>query len=87
MPHRPAKPALNRGRLQIAARRLFLLSDVVATSDVTAAGYPQKQRLMPHDYKAARRALARIAVPVGYGGRSGRPMLWRLRHSGEKLDV
>jgi hypothetical protein len=53
MPHRPAKPALNRGRLQVAVRRLFLLSDVVATSAVTAAGYPRKQQLMPHDYKAA----------------------------------
>jgi len=50
----------------------------------TGHAYPRKQRLMPHDYKAARRALARIAVPVGHGGGSGRPMLWRLRNSGEE---
>jgi hypothetical protein len=59
MPQRPPQPCLDRGKVQRATRRLFLLSDVVTTAMVTAAGYARKRRLMPHDYKAARRSLAR----------------------------
>jgi hypothetical protein len=81
IPQRLPQPGLNRGRLQVAARRLFLLSDVIATSDVTAAGYARKRRPTPRDYEAARRALARYAVPIGRGGGMGRPILWRVKSS------
>jgi hypothetical protein len=59
-------------------------SDVVSTAMVTAAGYARKRRPTPRDYEAARRALARYAVPIGRDAGQGRPMLWRLRNADEK---
>jgi len=38
-PQRPPQPGKGRGRLQIAARRAFLLADVVSTSVVADAAY------------------------------------------------
>jgi hypothetical protein len=81
MPQRLPQPGLNHGRLQTVTRRLFLLSDVVTTAMVVAAGYARKRRPTPRDYEAARRALARYADPIGRGGGRGRPILWRLRNS------
>jgi hypothetical protein len=82
--HRLPKPALNRGRIQQAARRVLLaLGGEATTRDVVEWGYCRKlmrgRRLWKADYQIARRALARIAFPVGRAGGMGRPILWKLK--------
>jgi hypothetical protein len=83
--HRPAKPALGRGRLQIAARRCFYGADVVSTSEVAQSAYVRRllmegRRLRPHYYRRIRRALESIATPIGRSPHGGRPLLWRRNH-------
>ena len=92
--HRPRKilqrlpqPGLNRGRVQRAARRLFLLSDTVSTGDLRRAAYPRRRRVSSGNYASMHAVLAGMAVRVCRGGGQGRPLLWRLRNSGEKLEV
>jgi hypothetical protein len=82
-PQRPPKPALGRGRLQIAARRGFYSNDVVTTGEIAQAAFVRRlllhgQRLRPDHYRQVRRVLAAIAIPIGRGGGRGRPMLWQL---------
>jgi hypothetical protein len=94
MPQRLPQPGLNRGRVQRAARRAaavsgFSKNPLLSTADVAALAFARKRllhgrRLEPHDYRLARRALELIADPIGRGGGQGRPLLWRLRNSGEK---
>jgi glutathione S-transferase len=72
-PHRrPAKPALGRGRVQLAARRAFVCGDTISTADAAMFAYCRKtlvhgRRLAPHDYRLLRQALALIAIPIGRG--------------------
>jgi len=87
--HRPAKSALNRGRLQKAARRVLRALDGQATTrDVVEWGYCRKvargERIAKSNYRLVRKALERVADRVGRGGGRGRPLLWRLRNSEEK---
>jgi hypothetical protein len=82
--HRPARPALNRGRVQVACRRALLaLGRAGSTSEVIAWTCARKllrgRRVGRHDYRAARRALDRIADRVGRGGGRGRPILWKVK--------
>jgi hypothetical protein len=62
---------------------------LLSTVDVAELAFARKRllhgrRLEPHDYRLARAALQLIADPVRRGSGQGRPMLWRLRNSGEK---
>jgi hypothetical protein len=87
--HRPARPAFSHGRIQKAARRVLLLLDGQATTrDVVDWGYCRKvlrrRRIEKSDYRLVRRALDRIADRIGRSTSIGRPILWRLRDSGEK---
>jgi hypothetical protein len=84
LPQRPAKPALNNGRVQRAARRAFYVGEIVSTADVVQIAFVRKlllhgRRAEPHDYLLARRALELIAVRIGRAGGRGRPVQWRLR--------
>jgi hypothetical protein len=67
---------------------LLVLGGEATTRDVVEWGYCRKlmrgRRLWKADYQIARRALERIADRVGRGTSIGRPILWRLRNSGEK---
>ena len=81
LPQRPPKPAWNRGRLQMAARRV--LGDGTTTTAIAASyGYAlklhQRRGLTPRDYEAMRRALRQVGgVPIGRAGGRGRPTIWR----------
>jgi hypothetical protein len=83
LPQRLPKPALNRGRLQRAARRLQWIGDGTTTTAIAASyGYALKlhqgRGLTPRDYEAVRRALRQAgAVPIGRAGGRGRPTIWR----------
>jgi len=84
-PQRPARPGLNRGRVQLAAQRTFVLADTISTADAAMFAYARMyllrgRRLKPHDYRHLRRVLSLIAVPVGRGSGRGRPMQWALRY-------
>jgi hypothetical protein len=86
--HRPAKPALGRGRVQKGAQRALWEHDgVCTTSQAAQYAYARKilsleRRLGKSDYRYVRRALARIADPIGRAGGSARPIIWRLRDQG-----
>jgi hypothetical protein len=80
-----ARPPINlhrNGRVKVAARRLFLLSDTISTGDLRAFAYCRRPRVGPGYYAWLRRVLRGIAVPIGRGGGRGRPTLWRLRNGG-----
>jgi hypothetical protein len=85
MSQRPPKPALGRGRLEVAARRVPWIGDGTTTTAIAASyGYARKlhqgRGLTPRDYEAVRRALRSLgAVPVGRGGGRGRGLIWKLR--------
>ena len=85
--HRPAKPALNRGRVQrLAQRALLALGGTATTSQVIGWTCCSKRlvhgrRIERHDYRAARQALDRIAERIGRAKTIGRPWLWRLKDS------
>jgi len=78
------KPALGRGRLQVAARRVLMLGGGTATTaEVAQRGDVRRLmgggRIGPHQYRKIRRALAEIADPIGRAGGMGRPLIWRLK--------
>jgi hypothetical protein len=79
---RPAKPALNRGRFQVAARRVLMFQKEVTTRDVIELAHARHihrgRPIIPRHYQHAREALRRIAVRVGRASRMGRPWLWTL---------
>jgi hypothetical protein len=91
IPQKLPKPALDCGRVQRAARRVFIAAGgLVSTSEVVQAAYCRKvrQELESSDYRQARRALARIAVRVRRSpAGSGRAWLWRSRNGGENDDT
>jgi len=79
---RPSQPCLGRGKLQVVIRRLFLLSDVISTADVSRTRHCRRRTpLNAGNYAAVRRTLRQVADPVGRGGGRGRPTLWRLRNT------
>jgi hypothetical protein len=81
---RPAKPALNRGRLRRGALRALWAHDRPITTG-EAMEYAHCMRLHRGEpirsihYHRLRQALDRVADRVGHGLGSGRPWLWRLR--------
>jgi hypothetical protein len=83
IPQRLPKPALGRGKLQIAAKRCFYAADVVSTAEVAQSAYVRRilmegWRVRSDSYRRIRRVLAEIATPIGRSVRGpGRPMLWR----------
>lgn len=78
---RLAKPALNRGRYQIAAERVFSIQPEAITRDVIefarALHIHQGKPITPGHYRSACAALRRIAVRTGRAKTMGRPWLWR----------
>src|SRR6516164_5636016 len=79
---KPAKPALNRGRVQRLARRALLALGRASTSEVLKWTCVRKLRRANHDNRAARRALEQIgAIRIGRAKTIGRPWLWCLRNS------
>jgi len=83
--HRPAKPALNRGRIQILVQRALLTLNGTATTSQVIGWTCCRKRLLQgrrierHDYRAARRALDRIAERIGRAKTIGRPWIFRVR--------
>src|SRR5262245_25895648 len=75
---RPARPALDNGRVQRAARRALLALGEASTSEVSrwAHRMPGRRRT---DY--TRRLLGHIAERVGRAPTIGTPWLWRLKDS------
>lgn len=88
--HRPAKPALGRGRLQVQVRRAFITADApaISASRIYDWCYPRRRLLLGkplttrHRYSVWR-ILVTIADPIGRGAGRARPTLWRLRDSSE----
>jgi len=77
---RPAKPSLNNGPVQRAARRALQALGEASTSEVAAWTHrnPTRRRT-----RHTRVVLGRIAEIVGRAPTIGRPWLWRLRNSHE----
>jgi hypothetical protein len=80
---RPAKPALNNGRVQRAARRALWALHEASTSEIMEWTHGLKlhrgERLMNWDRESARRALKQIgALEIGRAKTIGRPWRWRL---------
>jgi hypothetical protein len=74
---RPAKPSLNRGPVQVRARRALWALGVASTSQIDEWAHPRGRSRRRTDY--SRRVLDRIAVKVGRASTRGSPWLWRLR--------
>jgi hypothetical protein len=81
--HRPAKPALNRGRVQQAAlRALWALREASTSQVLTWTAYMKYHRgehVGRNDSRAARRVLERYATRIGRANTIGRPVLWKIR--------
>jgi len=82
IPQRLATPGLNRGRVQRAVRRLFLLAVEITTADLRHWAYGRKRKCTPRDYRHMRRVLACVAAPIRRVPPHG-AWLWRLRNSDE----
>jgi len=88
---RPAKPALNRGRIQRRIQRAFIASptSALSTSEIVQWSHAlalhqgktsRRQRL--NHCRAVRHAAEHLGlVRVGRARTIGRPILWRLRSS------
>ena len=77
---RPAKPSLNNGPVQRAARRALQALGEASTSEVAAWTHRKPTRRRT---RHTRVVLGRIAEIVGRAPTIGRPWLWRLRNSHE----
>ena len=77
---RPPAPARGRGRVQKLARRALIALGNPSTTTTEVLQWTRcRGGVRHHDYRAARRALDRIADRVGRAETIGRPWLWRLR--------
>jgi hypothetical protein len=82
---RPAKPALNNGRVQKSIRRAFIMEGREVLSGTEIYDYThvirrmERRHLTSGAYAWTRRTLATMAERVGHGRGPGRPWLWRLR--------
>ena len=74
---RPAKPSLNRGPIQVRARRALRALGEASTSQISEWAHLRGGSRRRTDY--TRRVLDRIAVKVGRASTRGSPWLWRLR--------
>jgi hypothetical protein len=77
---RPAKPNLNRGPIQVRARRALRALGEASTSQISEWAHPRGGSRRRTDY--TRRVLARIAVKVGRALTRGSPWLWKLADPG-----
>jgi hypothetical protein len=66
---RPAKPSLNRGPIQVRARRVLWALGVASTSQIDAWAHPRGRSRDRTNY--TRRVLNRIAVKVGRASTRG----------------
>ena len=76
------------GKLQRATRRALIYSDAqpVTTRDILRVAYPRQDRFLHWQYKDARRAAPRFAIPSGRSDRGkGRAVNWVPRP--ELLDL
>src|SRR5262249_43751977 len=85
---RPPKPSLGNGPVQHAAKREFMISDVISTGDVVQRAWRKRilidgRKVWSGSYHHARRVLAAIADPVGRQRGRGRAWLWRLQDAGK----
>jgi len=84
--HRPPTPSLDRGPVQRRVRRAFIAMDkpVLSTSQIVEWTHPRPGTDRHHARRSVRRVCERYCVRVGCSDTgSGRPILWRLRNSGE----
>ncbi len=88
---RPRAPAKGRGRVQRAIRRAFVASGAEALSSSAIYDWAHvrrrlgRRKSMPFGiYSRTLRTLRTMCICVGRGAGIGRPILWRLRNSGEK---
>jgi hypothetical protein len=90
---RPPAPAEGRGRIQIRIRRAFTASGAEALTssqiyDWTHVRRRQRDKTLPAGtYSRTTRTLRAMCEPVGRGTSKGRPILWRLRNSGDAIDA
>jgi hypothetical protein len=87
--HRPAKPALGNGWVQKQVRVALWFCDGVMTT-VEALPWTHSRLVLlggekpsRSNYRSVRRALSKIAIPVGRAGGSARPTVWKARNMDE----
>jgi hypothetical protein len=82
--HRPPTPSLDRGPVQRRVRRAFIAADkrVLSTSQIVEWSHPCPGTDWHHARRSVRRVCERYCERVGRHTGSGRPILWRLRHTG-----
>jgi len=83
--HRPPQPALDSGRVQKRIRRAYVATGklVLSTSELMRWTHPRPGGNRHNHRRAIRGAAERYCVRVGRGSGVGRPILWRLRNSGD----
>ena len=82
----PTQPSLDNGPVQRRVRRAFVATgqSVLSTSQIVEWTHPRPGTDRHHARRSVRRVCERYCVRVGRSDSgSGRPILWRLRHSGE----
>jgi hypothetical protein len=84
-PHRPPQPALDSGRVQKRIRRAYVATGklVLSTSQLMRWTHPRPGGNKHNHRRAIRGAAERYCERVGRSNGHGRPVLWRLRNSGE----
>ena len=83
---RPPQPSLNNGPVQRRVRRAFIVTGkpVLSTSQIVEWSHPRPGTNRHHACRSVRGVCERYCVRVGRSNSgSGRPILWRLRNSGE----
>jgi hypothetical protein len=84
--HRPPCPSLNNGPIQRRLRRAFIATGkaVLSTSQLMQWTHPRARGTGHNKRRSIRRVCERYCERVGRDTSIGRPILWRLRNSGEK---
>jgi hypothetical protein len=82
---RPPTPSLDRGPVQRRARRAFIATgkEVLNTVEVAQWTHPRRGTNRVNAHCRLRAVLDRYCERVGRDFGWGRPILWRLRNSGE----
>jgi hypothetical protein len=84
--HRPPRPSLDRGPIQVRTRRAFIGSglEVMGTPQIAEWTHPRNTSRR-HAYRYLRDVCERYCIRVGRSSTVGRPILWRLRTLATKL--
>jgi His Kinase A (phospho-acceptor) domain/GAF domain len=87
--HRPPQPSLDNGRVQKRIRRAYVATGltVMSTTELMHWTHPRPGGNRHNHRRAIRGTAERYCVRVGRGSGVGRPVLWRLRKGGDKLQV